>query len=69
METLWGSYAILAPDFQTFFAGDTAYSSGLRRHPRILRGAPGRRARGFDLALLPIGAYARAGHELAARRP
>ena len=34
---------------------------GLRRHPRILRGAPGRRTHGFDLALLPIGAYARAG--------
>ena len=26
METLWGGYAIFAPDFQVFFAGDTGYS-------------------------------------------
>ena len=26
MATLWGGYAVFAPDFHVFFAGDTAYS-------------------------------------------
>ena len=26
METLWGGYAVFAPDFHVFFAGDTGYS-------------------------------------------
>ena len=56
METLWGGYAILAPDFQTFFAGDTAYSkdfADIHAHFAARQGA----GRGFDLALIPIGAY------------
>ncbi len=56
METLWGGYAILAPDFQVFFAGDTAYSRDFADiHARLAarQGA----GRGFDLALIPIGAY------------
>ncbi len=56
METLWGGYAILAPDFQTFFAGDTAYSkdfADIHAHFAARHGA----GRGFDLALIPIGAY------------
>ncbi len=56
METLWGSYAILAPDFQTFFAGDTAYSqdfADIHAHFAARQGV----GRGFDLALLPIGGY------------
>jgi N-acyl-phosphatidylethanolamine-hydrolysing phospholipase D len=48
-RTLWGGWAITAPDLNIFFAGDTGYSSdfveiGLRLGP-------------FDLAALPIGAY------------
>jgi N-acyl-phosphatidylethanolamine-hydrolysing phospholipase D len=56
METLWGGYAIFAPDFQVFFAGDTAYSKDFADiHARFAqRHGEGR---GFDLALIPIGAY------------
>jgi len=56
METLWGGYAIFAPDFQVFFAGDTAYSKDFADiHARFAarHGA----GRGFDLALIPVGAY------------
>ncbi|HEY2188411.1 MAG TPA: MBL fold metallo-hydrolase [Caldimonas sp.] len=56
MATLWGSYAIFAPDFQVWFAGDTAYSkdfADIHRHFAARQGA----GRGFDLALIPIGAY------------
>jgi N-acyl-phosphatidylethanolamine-hydrolysing phospholipase D len=56
METLWGGYAIFAPDFHAFFAGDTAYSKDFADiHARFAarHGA----GRGFDVALIPIGAY------------
>jgi N-acyl-phosphatidylethanolamine-hydrolysing phospholipase D len=56
METLWGGYAIFAPDFQTFFAGDTAYSKDFADiHERFA--ARQDAGHGFDLALIPIGAY------------
>jgi N-acyl-phosphatidylethanolamine-hydrolysing phospholipase D len=56
METLWGGYAIFAPDFQTFFAGDTAYSKDFADiHERFA--ARHGTGRGFDLAMIPIGAY------------
>jgi len=59
MRTLWGGFALLAPDCHVFFAGDTAYSrdfADIREHlaPRQAAEAGG----GFDVALLPIGAYA-----------
>ena len=56
MKTLWGGYAVFAPDFQMFFAGDTAYSrdfTDIHRHFAPRHGT----GRGFDLALIPIGAY------------
>jgi len=56
METLWGGYAVFAPGFQWFFAGDTAYSKDFADiHQRFAarHGA----GLGFDLVLLPIGAY------------
>ena len=58
MQTLWGGYAVFAPDFHAFFAGDTAYSedfADIRKHYAERQSD----ARGgtFDLALLPIGAY------------
>jgi N-acyl-phosphatidylethanolamine-hydrolysing phospholipase D len=56
MATLWGSYAIFAPDFQVWFAGDTAYSkdfADIHQHFAARQGD----GRGFDLALIPIGAY------------
>ena len=56
MKTLWGGYAVFAPDFQAFFAGDTAYSRDFTDiHQRFAtRHGDGR---GFDLALILIGAY------------
>ena len=56
MKTLWGGYAVFAPDFQLYFAGDTAYSrdfADIHAHFAARHGV----GRGFDLALIPIGAY------------
>jgi N-acyl-phosphatidylethanolamine-hydrolysing phospholipase D len=58
MATLWGGFAVLAGDCHLFYAGDTAYSrefAQMRQHfaPRQLPETGG----GFDIALLPIGAY------------
>ncbi|QHJ01560.1 MBL fold metallo-hydrolase [Xylophilus rhododendri] len=58
LQTLWGGYALLAPDFHFWFAGDTGYSRDFAdigahfaaRHTPANGG-------GFDLALVPIGAY------------
>jgi N-acyl-phosphatidylethanolamine-hydrolysing phospholipase D len=56
MKTLWGGFAVFAPDCQLFFAGDTGYS---RDFADIrTRFAERQRDGGFDLALLPIGAWA-----------
>jgi N-acyl-phosphatidylethanolamine-hydrolysing phospholipase D len=57
MRTLWGGFAIFAPTFQAFYAGDTAYSRDFRDAHARFAGRHGGDARGFDLALLPIGAY------------
>ncbi|MFY9511067.1 MAG: MBL fold metallo-hydrolase [Rubrivivax sp.] len=56
LATLWGGFAVLAPDCHFFFAGDTGYSqdfADIRRHFAGRQQAGG----GFDIALLPIGAY------------
>ena len=58
LQTLWGGYALLAPEFHFWFAGDTGYSRDFAdigshfapRHSQALGG-------GFDLALIPVGAY------------
>ncbi len=56
LRTLWGGWALFAPDFQLFFAGDTGYSKDFADiHARF---APRQAGAGFDLALLPVGAYA-----------
>jgi L-ascorbate metabolism protein UlaG (beta-lactamase superfamily) len=54
-QTLWGGWAVCAApgeadSFSFFFAGDTGYSKDFEDI--------GRHFDGFDLALLPIGAYA-----------
>ena len=55
MRTLWGGWALFAPDQQVFFSGDTGYS---RDFADIrARFAERQGARGFDLALIAIGAY------------
>lgn len=48
-RTLWGGWVAKAPSFSLFFAGDTGYSTDFAEI--------GRRFGGFDLALLPVGAY------------
>jgi N-acyl-phosphatidylethanolamine-hydrolysing phospholipase D len=58
METLWGGYAFFAPQLQVFFAGDTGYSKDFAdiRARFADRQSPAQGG-GFDIALLPIGAY------------
>jgi len=58
METLWGGYAMFAPHCHLFFAGDTGYSqdfADIRARFADRQGAA--QGGGFDIALLPIGAY------------
>ena len=55
MQTLWGGFAVLAPDCHLFFAGDTGYSRDFVEIRQRL--AERQRDGGFDIALLPIGAY------------
>ena len=57
MKTLWGGYAVFAPDFHFLFTGDTGYSRDFADiHTRFAE-RHGGAERGFDLALIPIGAY------------
>lgn len=58
MRSLWGGFAVLSPDCHLFFAGDTAYSKDfqdIRRH--FADHQTPEMGGGFDMALLPIGAY------------
>jgi N-acyl-phosphatidylethanolamine-hydrolysing phospholipase D len=55
MATLWGSYAVFAPDLHWFFTGDTAYSKDFADIRE--RYAARQPDHGFDLALIAIGAY------------
>jgi N-acyl-phosphatidylethanolamine-hydrolysing phospholipase D len=55
LQSLWGGYALLSTDAHVFFAGDTAYSkdfAAIRQHFADRQGDGG-----FDMALIPIGAY------------
>lgn len=56
MQRLWGGFAVFAPDIHLFFAGDTAYSPDFAEIRR--RFAARQVDGGFDLALIPLGAYA-----------
>ena len=58
MQTLWGGFALLSPRMHVFYSGDTGYSKDFadiqaRLAPRQGNAQGG----GFDLALLPVGAY------------
>lgn len=56
--TLWGGYALLAPDFHLYFSGDTGYSADFvdtQKHFATRQTAE--RGGGFDLALITVGAY------------
>ena len=53
LQTLWGGWAMAAPGFGLFFAGDTGYSKDFATIGDRLAAPRG----GFDVALIPIGAY------------
>jgi len=58
MKTLWGGFAVLATDCHLFFAGDTAYSRDFQDiHAHFASRQTPAAGGGFDVALLPIGAY------------
>jgi N-acyl-phosphatidylethanolamine-hydrolysing phospholipase D len=57
-HTLWGGWSLLAPELHAYFAGDSGYSpdfADTRDH--FADQQTPERGGGFDLALLPIGAY------------
>lgn len=56
--TLWGGWAVLGADFHWYYAGDTGYSRDFADTAKQF--APrqtGALGGGFDLALVPVGAY------------
>ena len=55
-RTLWGGWAVFAPDLRWYFSGDTGYSA-LFQQTREKLAARMRDGTLFDLALLAIGAY------------
>jgi len=58
MDTLWGGFAVFADHCHLFFAGDTAYSRDFTdMRERFAERQSPTRGGGFDIALLPIGAY------------
>ena len=58
LKTLWGGFALLSPKLQVFYSGDTGYSRDFADIRSRLASRQGEaRGGGFDLALLPIGAY------------
>jgi N-acyl-phosphatidylethanolamine-hydrolysing phospholipase D len=59
MKTLWGGFAVFAPDCHFFYAGDTGYSRDFcEMRERFATQQTAHLGGGFDLAVLPIGAYA-----------
>jgi N-acyl-phosphatidylethanolamine-hydrolysing phospholipase D len=58
MKTLWGGFAVFAPGCQLFFAGDTGYSRDFADiRARFADRQQSHQGGGFDIALIPIGAY------------
>ena len=57
-RTLWGGFAVFAPDFHWYFTGDTGYSKDFAdTQARFASRHPANQGGGFDLALLPVGSY------------
>ena len=57
-QTLWGGFAVFAPDLHWYFAGDTGYSKDFAdTGARFADRHTASRGGSFDLALIPIGAY------------
>jgi N-acyl-phosphatidylethanolamine-hydrolysing phospholipase D len=55
-KTLWGGWAVMGPSFQWYFAGDSGYSADFKDTATRLASVLAPRG-GFDLALIPVGAY------------
>ena len=55
LQTLWGGWAVFAPDAHLYFVGDTGFSRDFSDVAR--RFAPRQKEGGFDIALIPVGAY------------
>ena len=58
MATLWGGYAVFAPDLHLFFSGDTGYSKDFTDiRARFADRQRPEQGGGFDVALIAVGAY------------
>ena len=58
MASLWGGFALFAPDCHFFYAGDTGYSRDfVDMRERFAERQTAELGGGFDIALLPLGAY------------
>lgn len=57
-QTLWGGWAVFAPDLHWYFSGDTGYSKDfLDTRARFANRQAAGQGGGFDLALIAVGAY------------
>lgn len=57
LQTLWGGYAVFAPDLHLYFSGDTGYSRDFAATRERFRDRQPPSGGGFDLALIAIGGY------------
>jgi len=58
LATLWGGFAVFAPDCHFFYAGDTGYSRDFSdMRARFAHRQTPAQGGGFDMAVLPIGSY------------
>lgn len=55
--TLWGGWAVLAPEFHWYFSGDTGYSQDFKDTYAHFAPRWKNERKGFDLALIAVGAY------------
>lgn len=55
LATLWGGFAVFARDFHLFYSGDTGYSRDFAEIRERFAARQGEA--GFDIALIPVGAY------------
>jgi N-acyl-phosphatidylethanolamine-hydrolysing phospholipase D len=57
LQTLWGGYAVFAPDLHLYFSGDTGYSKDFADTRERFKPRQPAAGGGFDLALIAIGGY------------
>lgn len=56
--TLWGAFAVFAPDFHFYFGGDTGYSQDfIDTQKHFAEQQTDAKGGGFDMALIAVGAY------------